>query len=39
LREIQKLLRHKDIRTKMRYTHVGYEQTRQTTEALIRALE
>ena len=39
LREIQELLRHKNIRTTVRYTHVGYEQTRQTTEALSRALE
>ena len=30
LREIQELLRHKNIRTTVRYTHVGYEQTRQT---------
>jgi integrase len=34
LREIQDLLRHKNIRTTVRYTHVGYEQTRQTAEAL-----
>ena len=34
LREIQELLRHKNIRTTVRYTHVGYEQTRQTAEAL-----
>jgi hypothetical protein len=27
LREIQELLRHKNIRTTVRYTHVGYEQT------------
>ena len=39
LREIQELLRHKNIRTTVRYTHVGYEQTRQTAEALNRALE
>jgi integrase len=39
LREIQELLRHKSIRTTVRYTHVGYEQTRQTAEALNRALE
>ena len=39
LREIQELLRHKSIRTTVRYTHVGYEQTRQTAEALSRALE
>jgi integrase/recombinase XerD len=26
LREIQELLRHKNIRTTVRYTHVGYEQ-------------
>jgi site-specific recombinase XerD len=39
LREIQELLRHKNIRTTVRYTHVGYEQTRQTAEALSRALE
>jgi site-specific recombinase XerD len=39
LREIQELLRHKNIRTTVRYTHVGYEQTRQTAEALSHALE
>ena len=39
LREIQELLRHKNIRTTVRYTHVGYEQTRQTAESLSRALE
>jgi site-specific recombinase XerD len=39
LREIQELLRHKNIRTTVRYTHVGYEQTRQTAEGLSRALE
>jgi hypothetical protein len=39
LREIQELLRHKNIRTSVRYTHVGYEQTRQTAEALTDALE
>ena len=39
LREIQELLRHKNIRTTVRYTHVGYEQTRQTAEALSQALE
>jgi hypothetical protein len=39
LREIQELLRHRNIRTTVRYTHVGYEQTRQTAEALSRALE
>ncbi len=39
LREIQELLRHKNIRTTVRYTHVGYEQTRQTAEVLSRALE
>jgi hypothetical protein len=33
------LLRHKNIRTTVRYTHVGYEQTRQTAEALSQALE
>jgi site-specific recombinase XerD len=38
LREIQELLRHKNIRTTVRYTHVGYEQTRETAEALSRAL-
>ena len=39
LREIQELLRHKNIRTTVRYTHVGYAQTRQTAEALSQALE
>jgi site-specific recombinase XerD len=39
LREIQELLRHKNIRTTVRYTHVSYEQTRQTAEALSQALE
>ena len=39
LREIQELLRHKNIRTTVRYTHVGYEQTRETAEALSQALE
>jgi integrase len=39
VREIQELLRHKNIRTTVRYTHAGYEQTRQTAEALSRALE
>ena len=39
LREVQELLRHKNIRTTVRYTHVGYEQTRQTAEALSKALE
>jgi integrase len=39
LREIQELLRHKNIRTTVRYTHVGYKQTRQTAEALSRVLE
>jgi integrase len=39
LREIQELLRHKNIRMTVRYTHVGYEQTRQTPEALSQALE
>jgi site-specific recombinase XerD len=39
LRQIQQLLRHKNIRTTMRYTHVGYEQTRQTAKALSRILE
>jgi integrase len=39
LREIQELLRHKNIRTTVRYTHVGYEQIRQTAEALSDALE
>jgi integrase/recombinase XerD len=38
-REIQELLRHKSIRTTVRYTHVGCEQTRQTAEGLSRALE
>jgi len=39
LREIQELLRRKNIRTTVRYTHVGYEQTRQTAGALSQALE
>jgi integrase len=39
LRKIQEPLRHKNIRTTVRYTHVGYEQTRQTPEALSQALE
>ena len=39
LRQIQELLRHKNIRATVRYTHVGYEQTRQTSEALSQALE
>jgi len=38
LREIQELLRHKNIKTTVRYTHVGYEQTRKTAEALGQAL-
>jgi integrase len=38
-REIQERLRHENIRTTVRYTHVGYEQTRQTSEALSRVLE
>jgi site-specific recombinase XerD len=38
LREIQELLRHKNIRTTVRCTHVGYEQTRQTAEALSQVL-
>jgi hypothetical protein len=33
------LLRHRNLRTTVRYTHVGYERTRHTTEALSRALE
>ena len=36
---MQELLRHKNIRTTVRYTHSGYEQTRQTAEALSRVLE
>jgi len=36
LREIQELLRHKNIKTTVRYTHVAYEQTRETAEALSR---
>jgi hypothetical protein len=39
LREIQELLRHMNIRTTVRHTHVGYEQTRQIAEALSQALE
>ena len=39
LREIQELLRHKNIRTTVRYTHVGYEQTRNTAEALSQTLD
>jgi hypothetical protein len=38
LRGIQELLRHKNIRTTVRYTHVGYEQTRNTAEALSQTL-
>lgn len=34
LREIQQVPRHKSIRTTVRYTHVSYEQTRTTAEAL-----
>ena len=37
--EIQELLRYKNIRTTVRYTHVSYEQTRETAEALSQALE
>jgi site-specific recombinase XerD len=39
LSEIQELLRHKNIRTTVRYTDVGYEETRQTAEALSQVLE
>ena len=39
LREIQELLRHKNARTTVRYSDVGYEQTRQTAEALSLAME
>jgi site-specific recombinase XerD len=39
LREIQELFRHNNIPTTVRYTNVGYEQTRQTAEALSRVLE
>ena len=35
----QKLRLHKNIPTTVRYTHVGYEQTRQTAEALSQVLE
>jgi site-specific recombinase XerD len=38
LREIQEFLRHKNIRTTVRYTNVGYEQSRQAAEALSQAL-
>lgn len=34
LREVQEVLRHKDIRTTARYTHVTFEQTRATMDAL-----
>jgi integrase len=36
---IEELLRHKNIRTTVRYPHVGYKQTRQTAEAPSRALQ
>jgi site-specific recombinase XerD len=39
LRGIQELLRHKNIRTTVRYTHVGYEQTRNTAQALSQTLD
>ncbi len=39
LRQIQELLRHRNIRTTVRYTHVSYEQTRQTAEALSQVLD
>ena len=39
LREMRELLRHKNIRSTVRYTHSGSEQTRQTAEALSRVLE
>jgi integrase len=38
-KDLRELLRHKNIRTTVRYTHVGYEQTRETAEALSQALE
>ena len=34
LREVQEVLRHKDIRTTARYTHVAFEHTRSTLDAL-----
>lgn len=34
LREVQEALRHRDIRTTARYTHVAPEHTRGTIEAL-----
>lgn len=34
LREVQEALRHKDIRTTARYTHITYEQTRAAMDAL-----
>ena len=38
LREIQEVLPHKKLPPSVRYTHIGYEPTRQTAEALSPAL-
>ena len=38
LREIQEFLPHKKLPPSVRYTHIGYEPTRQTAEALSPAL-
>jgi site-specific recombinase XerD len=39
LRQIQELLRHKNIRTTVRYTQVRYEESRHIIEALSQTLE
>ena len=38
LHEVQRILRHRDIRTTARYAHVASEHTRETTDALGRSL-